>query len=79
MFTKYVLLAFSGDHIDANLVRVLITKLIDNMKKLKMTNILQAQETTSNQQWNHAFKNRRRYPKKKFTQFGDQVLWFPKG
>jgi hypothetical protein len=36
-------------------VRVLITKLIDHMKKLKMTNVLQAQETTSNQQWNHAF------------------------
>ncbi len=40
MFIKFVLLAFSGDHIDANLVRVCINKLIDHMKKLKMTNIL---------------------------------------
>jgi hypothetical protein len=33
-------LAFNGDHIDANLVRVLICRLINHMKKLKMTNIL---------------------------------------
>jgi hypothetical protein len=37
---KYVFLAFSGDHRDANLIRVFISKLID-LEKLQ-TNKLQA-------------------------------------
>jgi hypothetical protein len=40
MFTKFVLLAFSGDHIDANLVKVFISTLINHLKKLKITNTL---------------------------------------
>ncbi len=52
---KYVLLAFSGDHRDANPIRVFINKLID-LEKLQ-TNKLQAQETIGNQQWNRALWN----------------------
>jgi hypothetical protein len=39
---------------------------------------MQAIETTSIQQWNRASWSQQKNPKKQFN-FGDYVMWFPKG
>ncbi len=39
---------------------------------------MQAIETIGMQQWNRALWNQQKNPKKQFN-FGDYVLWFPKG
>jgi hypothetical protein len=59
---KYVILSFNGDRIDANLVKVLISRLT-KLEKLQIDK-LHAMETVGSQQWNHALWSQQKYTKK---------------
>ncbi len=76
MPTKYVLLVISGDHIDVEPTKVLTTR-ITELEKLH-ENKLEAQNNVGINQWKFFMWNQQKNTKKKF-QFGDYVLWFPKG
>jgi hypothetical protein len=52
MPTIYVMLTFSGDHKDANIVKIFINQLT-KLKKLH-NDRLHAKKTIGNQHWNHA-------------------------
>jgi hypothetical protein len=68
--------AISGDHKDVEPNRVLPTK-ITKLEKLH-ENKLEVQNNVGANQWNKFLWNRQKNIKKKF-QFGDYVMWFPKG
>jgi hypothetical protein len=73
---EYVLLAIIGDHRDAERTRVLTAK-ITELEKLQ-ENKLEAQNNVGANQWSRFLWSQHKHTKKKF-QFGDYVLWFPKG
>ncbi len=68
--------AISGDHKDAEPTRVLPTK-ITELEKLH-DNKLEAQNNVGANQWNIFMWSQQKNTTKKF-QFGDYVMWFPKG
>ncbi len=70
------MLAFNGDHKDANPIKVLTNRLIE-LEKLQIDK-LQVEETIGSQQWNCVLWSQQKYKEKQFK-FGDHVLWFPKG
>jgi hypothetical protein len=59
---------FSGDHKNANPIRIFTSKLIELEKLQHVENIV------GTQQWNHVLWSQQKYPKNKFK-FGDHVLW----
>jgi mRNA-degrading endonuclease toxin of MazEF toxin-antitoxin module len=73
---KYVLSIISGDHINAEPTIVLIAR-ITKQKKLH-ENRLEVQNNVGANQWNKFLWSQQKNTKKKF-QFGNYVLWFPKG
>ncbi len=68
--------SINGDHKDAKPTRVLTTK-ITKLQKLQ-DNKLEAKNNVRANQWNRFLLNQQKNINKKF-QFGDYVLWFPKG
>jgi hypothetical protein len=70
------MLAINGDHKDAELTKVLTTKLT-KLEKLQ-ENKLKSQTNMGANQWNRFLWSEQKNTKKKF-QFGNYVLWFPKG
>jgi hypothetical protein len=76
MPTKYVLPSIDGDHKDAKPTIVLTSKVI-KLEKLQ-ENKLEAQNNVGANQWNRFMWSQQKNIKKKF-QFGDYILWFPKG
>ncbi len=65
-----------GNQRDSISMRILTSKVskLENLQEAKM----QAIEITSIQQWNKTSWSQQKNPKKQFN-FGDYVLWFPKG
>jgi hypothetical protein len=76
MVTKYVLLITSGDHKDVELTKMLTVRIIE-LEKLQ-ENRLEAQNNVGTNQWNKFMWSQQKNIEEKF-QFGDYVLWFPKG
>ncbi len=68
--------AINGDHKDVELTRVLTTR-FTKLEKLRK-NELEAQNNVGANQWNKFMWSQLKNIEKKF-QFGDYVLWFPKG
>jgi hypothetical protein len=73
---EYVLLAINGNHRNVEPTRILTTKIIE-LKKLQ-ENKLKVQNNVGTNQWNKFLCSQQKHTKKKF-QFGNFVLWFPKG
>ncbi len=71
MPTKYVLLTFSEDHKNANIVKEFINQLI-GLEKLQ-NDRLHVEKTIGNQHWNCVMWSQQKYPEKKLK-FGDHVL-----
>jgi hypothetical protein len=68
--------AISGDHKDTKPTKVLTT-IITKVEKLQ-ENKLETQNNVGVNQWSKFFWSQQKNIEKKF-QFGDYVLWFPKG
>jgi hypothetical protein len=71
MPTKYVLLTFSEDHKNANIVKEFINQLI-GLEKLQ-NDRLHVEKTIGNQHWNCVMWSQQKYLEKKLK-FGDHVL-----
>jgi hypothetical protein len=77
-------LAFNGDHIDTNLVKILISRLtslekLHNDKLLGVNNGVMLCKINKNTKKKNKNKNKKNKKKKKNFTFRDHVLWFPKG
>ncbi len=75
MLTKYVLSTISGDHRDAKPTRMLTTR-ITKLEK-SQENKLETWNNVGANQWNKFLWSQQKNTKK--FQFGDYVLWLPKG
>ncbi len=76
MPTQYIMLIVGGNERNNASVKVLTNKIIE-WEKLQEDR-MQATETTCIQQWNRALWSQQMNLEKQFN-FGDYVLWFPKG
>ncbi len=73
---EYIVLIDGGNEKGNTLVKFVISR-ITKLEKLQEAT-MQAIEITSSQQWNRTIWNQQKNPEKQFN-FGDYVLWFPKG
>ncbi len=73
---QYIVPVVGGNERDNTLLKVL-TSIISKLEKLQEAR-MQAKETTDIQQWNRTLWSQQKNLKNQFN-FGDYVLWFPKG
>ncbi len=73
---EYILLVVSGDQKDNASVKILINKVLE-LEKLQEAK-MQVAKTNDIQQWNKKLWSQQKNPEKQFN-FGDYVMWFPKG